>query len=660
MKSWLLTLLVGLSVTAGGLHAWAQPGGGGGGGAAEGDLPPMLKNPRLVSGQARPEQGDPRGRLTVRAVQGSMRRTEFGDVVGDVPSGAPIHLVAIDRRGRVSVDTQQPDDGGRVTFENLATDGSVSYWVMSIYARGEVEDRLVSRRAENRQLVLGPVAMLPEVGMRMMLAGLARSSTDPPVDDLLEGNHTPPPPGEVVIDLDGDTEAVGKVELLEVGSEKPVAVTTAKPAKTVLSPEGRIRPPASDPAMKDGLVEVRVERKKDGIGDIAIEILPAADAGKPAVEGAPRWTVTTDASGRALFEGLPVDVELILRATVQDAKLQSRPFKVAAKGGTRLTLAVDWLEVDSLRARFTGIPGGADKVYVARVQAQGRVHLSAPFQLTRTRGAVSQILVFAGVAMSLHGGGLVDDETLWFQVQFTIYNPSVIPYDPGTSGLRIPLPKGFFGAGVADEMTARVKVDDDVGFVWRGVVPPGQRDFTGGFNLPIEGGTTRVSLPLPYGTFDSRLVFEDFPGARIDAPLDLEPEKDTGQDGRALVIFAGIHRRPGSSLEMTITGLPQHAPWKKWGRRAVAVVVLGMVAWLIFGLVVRARRGGDRHGSLEAEREELLQDLVQLEADHRRKRVGDAVYHKGKADLMRKLEGIYAELGAGAPADRAGEGGAPP
>ena len=40
------------------------------------DLPPMMKNPRQLSGQARPEQTDPPRQLIVRLVQGPLQRRE--------------------------------------------------------------------------------------------------------------------------------------------------------------------------------------------------------------------------------------------------------------------------------------------------------------------------------------------------------------------------------------------------------------------------------------------------------------------------------------------------------------------------------------------------------------------------------------------------------
>ncbi|HZJ71656.1 MAG TPA: hypothetical protein VFF36_12055, partial [Planctomycetota bacterium] len=62
--------------------------------------------------------------------------------------------------------------------------------------------------------------------------------------------------------------------------------------------------------------------------------------------------------------------------------------------------------------------------------------------------------------------------------------------------------------------------------------------------------------------------------------------------------------------------------------------------------IARGRSGKTRGEQLEAEREELLQALTQLEADLQRKKIAAPLYKKKKAALTGKLEAVYAELGA--------------
>jgi hypothetical protein len=602
------------------------------------DLPPMMKNPRQISGQARPEQGDPARQLTVRIVQGPMRRrAEFGDVVSDFPADAIVHLVGVDKKGAVSVQSHKVDSGGRVIFRGLASDSSVSYYTLVLLPREGAIDRVQSR----------PLMMPPEVGMRMLLAGHGLKSDKPPADDVLgdDVGDEVPPAGEVTVDLDGQTDDVDSVELIQAGVDRPVATAQVSPSSTVVRTQGRVKNPVADSALRDGAIDVHVLRKGKGVEGISVVLLAAASSGaKSAKDGETVVSGKTDAEGRVVLADVPGGQKVKLRAVVHGRALESPPFDAPARGGVRVDVQVDWQEVESLRATFTGVAGGADKVYVARAVGTERPSLSPPFQLTDARGAATQIIVFPGVLLGFHGGTSLDDDKLWFEMQFTVLNPSAIPYDTGPSGLRLPLPKGFIGASVQDEMTSRVKVDEGRGLVWRGAIPPGQKNFIAAFALPTEGGTVDFALDLPIGAVQSQLVLEDIPGMRLDTPAGVERETRT-QQGKKFILLAGIERRPGEELTFRIAGLPQAPGWRKWVGRGAGLLVLGMLGWAALA-IARGRSGRSRVEELEAEREELLQALTQLEADLQRKKIAAPLYRKQKAALTDKLETVYAELGA--------------
>ncbi len=630
----LSALLVLTAVPAAAQEMGGEEGAGGGD-----DLPPMMKNPRQMSGQARPEQTDPPRQLTVRLVQGPMRRREeFGDVVSDFPPGALVHLVKVDGKGIATVESKKVDAGGRAAFEGLVADGSVSYYALTLLPREGAVDRVESR----------PLMMPPEVGMRMILAGHGVKSGKPPADDVLgdDAGDQVPGPGEVTVDLDGQTEGIEAVELVRLGVDKPVGRAEVTPSKTVVRPAGRVKSPVADAALKDGTVDIHVVRRRKGVDGIAVALVKV-DGGATAQEA------TTDGEGRAVLSGVAAGEKLKLRALVHGRALDSPPFEAPKQGGIRIDVAVDWQEVESLRARFTGIAGGADKVYVARAVGSERPSLSPPFQMTDARGAATQIIVFPGVLMAFHGGTSLDDDKLWFEVQFTVLNPAAVPYDTGPGGLRIPLPKGFIGASVRDEMTARVKVDEDRGLVWRGAVPPGQKSFIATFALSTEDGQVAFDMPLPQGAVQSQLVLEDLPGMRLDLPAGIEREPRT-QQGRKFILLAGIERRPGEELSFKIAGLPEPPGWRVWLRRGAGLAVLGLLGWAGVA-IARGRRGGSHGEELEVRREELLQALTQLEADLQRKKIAAPLYKKQKTALTGKLQAVYAELGASGEAQRSEE-----
>jgi hypothetical protein len=399
MSRWFLPVALALLLPA--VPALAQPSGG------DDDLPPMMRNPRQLSGIARPEQNDPPGQLTIRAVLGAMKRTEHGDVVSDIPEGTSIHLIGIDKNGRATVSTAALDAGGRAVFQNLATDGSISYHALALFPRDDLFDRVQSRQ---------PILMPPQVGMRMILAGHAAGSGNPPADDLLGDQlQNPPAAGEIVVEIDGQTEGIQEIELYLVksvskrssgtppgfrtDSDTPVARARADRATTILRAGGQVSDPEADPALRDRLIAVSVKRRDRGMPGIAIE-LAAAPAEPAAEDSAPRPSdiepvaATTDAEGRALFEAAQPGVRYLLRASFHGRVVQSSaPFELPASGGLRVDIELDWQEVHALRARFTGMDDRAGAIYLARAPGR-RLHLSPPFQLSPARGAVTQILVF--------------------------------------------------------------------------------------------------------------------------------------------------------------------------------------------------------------------------------------------------------------------------
>jgi hypothetical protein len=477
-----------------------------------------------------------------------MKRTEFGDIRAEFPPGAIIHLVDIDTNGVVRLVSRPVDRGGRAVFDRLVANASRSYLALAVLPRPGAEDRLISRL----------VTMPPKVGMRMILAGEAPDSNKPAIDDLINAQEqstvTPPPAGNVVVRLSGDTRNVREVELFKAGVEAPIA-------------------------------KAKVE-------------------------------VVADQSGRK-----------------------------------------------ALQAGFTGIAAGADVVYYARAAGQPRPFLTLPFQLTSAQGASVSLIVAPPVLFGFHGAAMLDDEQLYIQAQILLFNPSLVPYDPGPRGLRIPLAKGYSGASINEEMgggaPVPVKVDEDRGLVWRGPLPPGERSFVAGFGIPTDGGKATFEMPMPHGLFPgwrNQMVFEQIPGLRIQTPAGATQRTAQGNNNRPHTVIENLQVDAGTSLKLLISGLPVHPAWQRWVRNGLGLLVLGLFGWALWGVVTRSRGGGGRQSTLEEEREELLGEVVRLEADLRRERVSEQDYQRRRGDLLRQLEGVYADLGAEKQAEQARAG----
>ena len=125
----------------------------------------QMPNPRQMSGIPRAQPGDPAGQLIVRVLQGS--------VADNARIGTYVHLTGVAVDGTLSYQKQPVDDGGRATFVNLKTDGSIAYYVNSILTRQKIQDRLASR----------VIMMPPHTGVRVMLAGLSITDTQVGIDE---------------------------------------------------------------------------------------------------------------------------------------------------------------------------------------------------------------------------------------------------------------------------------------------------------------------------------------------------------------------------------------------------------------------------------------------------------------------------------------------
>ncbi len=633
----------------GGGHGAAGAGGGDDAGGGGDDLPPIMRDPRKISGQARPEQGDPPGQLSVRLVQGAFKKTDAG-IVSEFPPGAKVVLVGFSTGGKSTVQTKAVDAEGRAQFDGLRQYDS--YYAMALLSRADgTVDRLVSE----------PIQMPPQVGARVILAGLARDSKEPAVDDVVEMGRQESAPAAGVVDVQVDAVAdqaqelprLGDIELYRVGQDKPIASLKAAAfsptADDVMGQSGVL--PQPNEGLKDGEVDFLVIRMatRSGLPGTTVEV-KEAEVGSTAVPIA----LTTDERGFAVAANLVKGKKYVATAIVKGKQIDSEPFSLPEKGALSMAFAVDWPAETIKHARFTGVAHDPDAVFYVRAGFGKRELLSGPFQLTDDRGAGILLVIYPEIMFGFHGGGDVDDERVWFELKFSIANGGQRPIDTGENGLLMPLPKGFVGASVEDMMSAAVKIDADRGLIWKGPLPPGQKDFNVTFALPVEDGEIDFDMALPYGLRGGSIMLGEHPGVNFEGiPAGTQPKtKDLGD--RSFKVFENISIAPNQRLVFRMTGLPQPPAWKAWLRLGAGLVVVGFLAWGGVGILIARRRAfalaaggsaGARPVDLEKKRERLLDQLVQLETQKRKKKITDAHYEKTRDKLMKQLESVFEELG---------------
>lgn len=597
-------------------------------------------DPREMSGVPRGERGDPPGQLTIRALQGEFSATE-----ANAPKEAVIHLVGYGVDGSVTHEAKEvPEDEGRVVFEGLEIDSSRTYYAISVYERGDVTDRLLSQ----------PITMLPQVGVRLMLAGPAPDSGEPPVDEVLEqigATEHALPGGEVAARFMSDMVDVRHLELVEVSGDsgaRSVARSALGRAQPLPSDvEGEFtRASDGDADLSDREVRVHVSGQGQDLPDASVTLLPEGAEGDDANVA----RAETGRDGYATFEDLPAGERYRAVARVHGRPLESSAFSVPAEGGVELRLVTTWRAAQMLEARFSDVPTGADKVYAIRARTEDGVFRSVPFQLTEERGAALPVVAVGEVLLRFHLGGQIDDERIWFDAQFALQNPTTAPIMPGgDSSVTIPLPEGFVGANVAEGSEGQVRTSSE-GFVVQGPLGPGQKSFQGQFAIETSGGAFEFDMPLPYRVWNSQMFIQKWEGMDLILPDVEGMQRDTRTLGdNEFAILRGINIDPQHRLVIAGEGLPERSRLFRYLKWAAGALGLSLLMWGVVGLFLARPGEGvqERRVELERQRDRLLDELADLERQHRRGEVPESRYARSKENLRLELENLYAELGVG-------------
>lgn len=604
-----------------------------------------MPNPRMMSGKPRAEPKDTGGQLVVRPVQGLFKMSEFAGRVSDFPVGAKIHLVAMDASAKASLVTKtvSKDNQGRVTFTDLDRSGGTAYYVNSLFSRNSHQDVLASEM----------ISLPPEVGVRLMMAGPDKNSAEAAVDDFqkLEGQvYKLVSPGTVDVDVvfseefDNAEARSSEVKLIDLSTGK--AIQSSKVASSGVDPSSMIvkstRVPNDmiqsltvgeaafltiRPSKNQPLVEQEVLIRKSGENDILHRL-------------------TTNPNGMAKTASLQEGVKYIAETTYRGRKVTTEEFSIKKNEQFAWAFTFDWLSDEMSSAIFNGVESGEDKVYMAKMVIGKRTFLTRPFQLSKERGQKATLLVYPDLLTRIHGGANPDDKRMFYQFQYALINPAVYPLKLSAKGVEIPLPKGVNNGSVQEEMSARVKVIPDEGFVWRGALPPGQHQFIGQFSVPIKDGASTFDLPLPYGLIDGGVNVEAFPGMAI-TDLSFGVHEKLTHNGTDLLQINSLRAAPGDSLKFKVTGMPTRPAWKSKVGVAVGICSLMLLGWGLFGLyrsVNHQESSADQKA--KEKREQMLDKLAKVEDDFESGQLKQKIYKQKKDELLKGLKELYEKLEA--------------
>ena len=590
----------------------APPAAGGAAGAGAGHGGPMagggMPEARQMSGQPRPDRGVMPGSYQIRVTYNNLAIKDGEASDSEPPVGETVMLVGYSFDESVSTQQQKVDAKGYVQFDGLDVSGNVVYFALTRLPRNGAIDRLAAV----------PVQMETQAGAKLILSSEKRMSTAPPIDDLVApGTPALPPPGKVVVELDGYPIELPEVTLVDAVSKQVVAKAKASVAPPDPSKiEGSVQFQAA-PQLPAGNVDIRVHggsgRQAQPLPDVTVRVVPA-DATNVA-EGVEAKT-GTDGTVRLAVADRTKKHRLLY--TVNGKQLASEEFDVSTSGG-RLDVVARWEGQGKPQVVFD-VPYNPAHVLYAETRTaspmskQVELYRSMPFLPIETAGAYASVAVLPRVLFQFHLQAFVEDENLGARGMWRIANNSWIPFRATADGLLIPLPKGHIGGVVGERFQNEVSVAQGEGYRIVRPLPPGWTEFEAGFSMRTEDGELHWHFDLPFGAFQSILQIRHFPTLDIELPEGVTGSRHIGQSGTEWFRIDDIMIPTNRAMVMTLRGLPSHPAWKKWVPRAVGIVVVLMMLGGIVFAVMRKPTAAEAAASATAKRrEELMAELVELE-----------------------------------------------
>lgn len=571
-----------------------KPWQGGAGGPAAGGGGAGMPNPRQMSGEARPDEADPPGTLTVRVSYDDFK---------DSPEGVAVALVGYAYDDSVAYQLVVTDKAGRAQFTDLDRSGGTAYYAMTTLPRNGSVDRLISGHTEPT----GPQ------GLRMILSGEKRDSTAPPVDDFGQGDQqVPTPAGKVRVVLEGLADLSAKVTLIDAATKKVIGEAspeTAAPDPSRVQASSQFEQDAKMPAgTLDVMIVGGAGQASEPLKDIEVRVMPA-DAKDPSRGSENEGLASLTSADGTVRMAMPAKGPHKAMFTINGRPFMSRPFDLSEAGG-RVVVSASWEEVGRPQAVISA-PSTTGLTVYAECVMSGERYRSMPFQLLEHTGSKISVYVYPRALFTFQLNSFVEDELLAAQGRFEISNYSWAPYRPDRAGLLIPLPKDFRGGVVFGNDQNEVSVIPGEGFRIVRAIPPGGRKFHGGFSLPVAGGTAHWSLDLPMGAFSSSINVRQVPGMKVQAPA--PGDVRTSDNGGEFYVIPTINIRKGNSMQMTVTGLPSPPAWRWWITRVIGVLVVAVMLAGVAIAVLRRRPEQVASADDEVRRHKLLDELVELE-----------------------------------------------
>jgi hypothetical protein len=332
-------------------------------------------------------------------------------------------------------------------------------------------------------------------------------------------------------------------------------------------------------------------------------------------------TVNTDDAGRAEFRNLPAGTTVKAVAVVDGERLESQEFPVQGQGGIRLMLVATDQEKEKKKQAEASAPAVAGEVALS---SETRIVLEPR------------------------------DEAVDVYYLLDIVNGGHAPVNPAKP-FEFDMPKGATSATIMQGSSPKASAAGTHVKV-AGPFPPGRTFVQVAAAIPISSGTLDLAQLFPANLEQLSILVKKVGGLKLSSPL-IERQQDMPAQGDTLIVAVGGPVKAGQPVSLTIDGLPHQNQLPRRTALVLAVLILMIGTWAALRPEQPGERATERR-RLIARREKLFQELVRLEHDHRRGRVGGGAYAARREELVAALEHIYGALDTDdtspEPADRAG------
>jgi hypothetical protein len=233
------------------------------------------------------------------------------------------------------------------------------------------------------------------------------------------------------------------------------------------------------------------------------------------------------------------------------------------------------------------------------------------------------------------------DEALTGFYILQIVNATPAPVQP-REVFTLNLPEGAEGAALMQGSSPQATVAKDK-VVVTGPFAPGQTQVQVAFSLPYSTGELTVVQRMPVALAQVTLLLEKVGSMQLES-AQIAQRRDVRAQNDIYILGQGPGVKAGDALTLTVSGLPHRPLWPRNLALALAALVIAAGLWASVrpGPAAAAERA--RREKLGARRDRLFSELAGLEEQQRSGALSDDRYQARRADLVRALERVYADL----------------